>query len=109
VIGWLVAAAWMGLLSAQRFSLLSKYPQDTRRVASYAQPVALALIAISLVLVALGAPDAVAGLFFVSAGLISLVMLVTPIARGIRPRRIRHAWREIGDPDAWGGHPHADR
>ena len=109
MIGWLIISSWMGLLSAHRFVMLARYPQNKRRVASYAQPVALALIAISFVLLALGAPDAVAGLFFVSAGLISLVMLVTLIARGIRPRRIRHAWREIGDPDAWRGHPHADQ
>jgi hypothetical protein len=37
---------------------------------------------------------------------IAVVTLATTIVRGIRPRRIRHAWRDIGNPNAWRGHPH---
>jgi uncharacterized membrane protein YfcA len=108
VIGWLFIAVWMGALSAHRFILLSKYPDSKHRAASRAQAIALASIAVSFVLVAVGAPDTHAGLFFVVGGLISVVMLATMIARGIRPRRIRHAWRDIGDPEAWRGNRDLD-
>jgi hypothetical protein len=108
VIGWLILAAWMGALSVHRFVVLANYPENRHRVVSYSHAVALASLAISMALLGLGAPKTLAGFFFVAAGLISVVMLVALIARGIRPRRIRHAWREIGDPDAWRGHPQAE-
>jgi hypothetical protein len=94
----------MGAASAVRFVALSKYPHSGGRAVILANAIARASLAVSFVLVAFGAPNAVAGPFFLAGGVIIVGTFVTLTARGVRPRRIRHAWRDIGDPEAWKGH-----
>jgi hypothetical protein len=65
VIGWLIAAALMGAASVLRFVALSRYPHTGSRTIILANAIARASIVVSFVLIAFGAPDAVAGLFFV--------------------------------------------
>ena len=111
LIGYLVIGLLVGALSvrsALRFRRLLMRANSRNRLPSLMEAIALAFLAISVVLLALGAPEGLAGLFFGAAGAMAVVMLVTLITSGIRPRRIRHAWRNIGDPEAWRGHRDLD-
>src|SRR5437870_4733143 len=98
----------MGAASVLRFVALSKHPHSGGRTVILASAIARASIAVSFVLAAFGAPNAVVGLFLLVGGVIIVSTLLTLTARGLRPRRIRETWKDIGDPEAWRGHPQAD-
>jgi hypothetical protein len=98
----------MGSASALRFVALSRYPHGGGRAVILANAIARAAIAVGFVLIAFDAPNAVGGLFFVAGGVTILGTFVALTARGLRPRRIRQTWRNIGDPEAWRGHSQAE-